>query len=479
MSISHSRPHTWSGQYDRRLQIKDTRRQLASLEGSQESNPKSGKKKPQKKIREHLIGKNERPPPKDQDPPQKEKEWPKKDHIADRIQCEIERFTVQSFDKYRNFHNKVYAYPPDDKDTPSAYDEKGERAGYTEYTFDVYPNKKVMQVQVDWQQSTIWVKSMGVWITLEDFLSRLPPPVNIWAEHRESLSLDKKTELWRDQWTWWQKNGMKFRLLDLPSELRENVLACAVVCRIRPYLKHRNRGRKWTLEHAPAEALNQPNVMLLRANKQIYSEAHHVLFRDSVWWIEHYLILADRILFKKATRNYITRLDLNFGNKGFFILFGIIVKDFNIEYMPSDAARLLRGMKLKELTLTIREPSTMSSPFGHYEWQKPCQKIAADWILEGAWPWVKRHPVTVQGGVKTSQKGYFSNWFAIEHEEWRRTMLLGDEEGTRADYCKWLDEQGGVRLDGEEYEPVRVPEKQTLPPCQCTSPCYDKWTPED
>ncbi|KAF2172159.1 hypothetical protein M409DRAFT_17399 [Zasmidium cellare ATCC 36951] len=464
--------------YDLRLSDGNSKNGSVLLESKgRESEKEEGPRKASK-----LPGKNKIHLEKRKEPSHEKNEPPKHDRIAEGIKHEIDRFAVQSVEKFQDFYNKVHVYPA--KHALSAYDEEGEWAGYTRYIFDTYGEEaRDMQVRVDWQQLTLWVGHSGVWIILEEFLSRLPPPVNIRDAPKEHLSSEDKNKLWQDQWAWWRKNRNTFRLLDLPSEIREKILGFAVVRTIRPYLNH--RCRKLSTRHKNALASEQPNMALLRTNRQVYREGRHLLFRDSVFLIEHFKIFKDYIMFKKASRNHIMRLDLKFKHKGFFLPFGIMVKDHGIEYLPSQAARLLRGMKLKQLTLSIAMTDTpMLSPFGRHEWHKPCQKIAVDWILECAWPWMKGHPVTVQGGVKTRQKENFMKKVTDERErylKWRRTMLLGDEEGTLTEYYEWLDEKGGEPIDGQEsHDDVElVPEKQNLPPCSCTPPCYEKWTPED
>lgn len=404
------------------------------------------------------------------------------DRIAEAIKTEIDNFVIRTFENFQVYYNRLYHYPSGH--AHSVQDQHGNWLGYDKYVFDMYGQEpKNVNVQAS-KRGKVFVVYAKAWMALEDFLSKLTPPVNIWEpEPSEHLSLDDKTRLWQDQWQWWQRTGKKFRLLDLPTEIRELIYKFALVKKIEAY--PHARGRKLLPAHAHSLAKRLPNVKLLKTNRQVYHEAKHILYRDSVFFIEHLFLIEDGLLYKKAMRPNIRKLDLALSHKQFWKLFGF--KAGNHNYEPEMSAFMLRKMKLTELTLTMPTPLSASD----CKWlQRSCQKTAVDWILESAWPWVKGHPVKLQGSVKTRQRDEFLEKCAAEHAEylkWCKWKPLGYSKGTLEEYDdEWVTlEDGGVSLEhqepseGREGEVPKETPKELPPVCRCSLPCWEHWTPDD
>lgn len=404
-------------------------------------------------------------------------ESPRTDRIAALIKHVIDEFSLQTFENFQTYHNRLHAYPADH--SRSAKGKDGTWIGYKKYTLDTYGQEpKSMRVRL--ARGRIWVKRSKYWIALEAYLSGLSPPANIWEEPKEFLSTEDKNKLWVDQWTWWRKTAKKFRLLELPTEVREIILWYSVVRVVHPYPKA--DCRRLFPRHAAAIVARGPNMALLRANKQVYTEGEHLLFRDSVFLVEHATVL-NKIMADEPCRNRITKLNLHLNTNDFFRLFGITMTDTagdSTTWLPSGAAAFLREMDLKELILSLPYPDmAIQSTFTGGAVNDTCHKVTVDFILESAWRWVKGLPVTVEGCVKNRQRDDFMKKCAEERKQyldWCKDSLLEPEEKTLA----WYYGDGGVRVDGEEpYIEGPEPVKQVPRRCKCTLSCSEKWTPED
>lgn len=402
------------------------------------------------------------------------------DQVAAVIKNKIDDFALQTFDKFQLYHNKLHIYPV--RDALPIKDDSGQWLGYSQYSFDMYGDEpQVMEVRID-RYGGVYVHLADTWAHLAEYLARLSPPADIWTASKDRLSSDDKSKLWRDQWVWWGRNGNRFRLLDLPFEIREIIYGFAVVGTVQPY--PRARCRRLLPSHAESLAARLPNVKLLRTNKQVSLEASHLLYRDSVFLIEKRPIFQDGIMAKKAIRNRIMKLNLSLSHKDFFKIFGFKVSDVRIDWKPKNAAKALRNTNLEEVLLDIAMPQKAAEA----PWlERSCQKTVVDWILEAAWPWVKGHHVKLQGGVKTLQRDEFLKKCAKERAaylRWCKVKPMGYVEDSLTEYDKWTNEEdGGVRLDGQPIlaimEEIEETEKELPPPCSCTPRCWENWTPDD
>ena len=154
---------------------------------------------------------------------------------------------------------------------------------------------------------------------------------------------------------------------------------------------------------------------------------------------------------------------------------------------PSSAAYNLRKLKLTRLNLNIAPPSPVTAS----DWlDGACQKTVVDWILAAAWPFVRGHPITVKGFIKTNQKVEFE--LAAEeqqeiYEVWSKLKMAADgDEGTLANYdecCGDDDEEGGLvvvdRPSVKIFEPAEAIITERKPLCLCRVPCTtETWDPD-
>lgn len=219
-------------------------------------------------------------------------------------------------------------------------------------------------------------------------------------------------------------------------------------------------------------------------NRQVYGEASHVLFLHTCFLVEHNVILK-KLLYNSSQLARIRRLQLALSHFDFFKLFGLHLGDeHESNIRPSRVRSALRQMTLIHLELRFEAPSL----YCERRWlEGACQKTIVKWIWAAAWPFVRGHPVTVTGYVKTSQKEAFAAQIAHERKKidrWQRQVrALGLGEASMQDYYEWLDEQeGGVLLSGEQSGEIeaKAAAEDWPPVCRCANECLqESWIADD
>jgi len=258
------------------------------------------------------------------------------------------------------------------------------------------------------------------------------------------------------QWNWWMKNGKRFRLLDLPVEMREIIYGFVFGPRIEPFPNSRARRRGKT--NAPFAAL-QPAAALLSLSQQVRAEASNICFSHTTFYVEHLGILK-RLTNHFKPCNSIRRLHLSLSHYGYLKLFNHIPSEDN-NYGVGSCASDMRMMTLNVLEMQIAAPSPITESDAL---DGACQKIVVDWILKAALPYIGTHPVKLTGFVKSKQKAAFEAACRAarkQFDDWNQMRLAaGLELGTECEYGEWLeeylaDEDGGVSL--VEREAVEHP----------------------
>lgn len=115
-----------------------------------------------------------------------------------------------------------------------------------------------------------------------------------------------------------------------------------------------------------------------------------------------------------------------------------------------------------------------------------------DWILDEAWPFIRRHAasnvVDLRGYIKRSSRSLFRSCVKDERQKidgWQQQRLAsGEAEGQLHDYYEILDEEiGGVAFDMEKHMlEVAAEEQRRLFPltCHCRKRCDGKrWSSRD
>lgn len=238
----------------------------------------------------------------------------------------------------------------------------------------------------------------------------------------------------------------------------------------------------------------QPNISLLRLNRQIYREASAVLLRDTVWQIPNPNIF-DRVLGSQYLRGSIRKLHLALTHDNFIAMF-TSGTEFGIASL-----KFLREMRLRELVLDFAPPTPVYRKSSAIIVE--CQRLIVDWILEAAEFWIVGHEgVRLEGWIKTKQKNAFGKLCETGVREFRKwKAITGEVDANLAEWDAWREdlwreEDGGVRVveveaevaaesDGEaevvkDERRLADHDKWNMPECLCEKSCArEGWSAED
>jgi hypothetical protein len=290
--------------------------------------------------------------------------------------------------------------------------------------------------------------------------------------------------------------------LQLPAELRELVYSFTFGDKIEPWPFARCRKLGWQTKATSAAI----STNLLLANHQIHDEVTKVMHEQALFLVEH-LAIYDKLARTASLRARIRRLSIGLSHDNFFRLFGSDLGDGSFDDVwfgnsmhgnhfsssPRSTVRLLRRMhNLKLLVLVIAPPPRS----GEYPYTV-CQKRIVDKIFEAALPWISGHPITVMGWVKQSQKEIFEAKCARSRQQYLDWFKdLADKEDAISplkNYHEWLEDDGGVSLEGLEIDQGNAVEggaaaeddgeesvefEEYPPRCDCKHSCdYNLWSP--
>ena len=409
--------------------------------------------------------------------------------IGEALQRDIKSYRNQSFE---TFGLNVFVYPVSNSNPIINLD--GFQVGYHKYNFDVWGEPgKIMRIRI-YPKGVVKILYMGRYRPVGAFLKNLKPKMD-WNNLGNPGDFSREQIVhgrWAQQSRWWLANGKKFRLLDLPPEIREIIYDYVWGPFIEPYPTSKARKIPESTKQAMLE--RKPNSNLLRTSRLIYEEASNILFLFTPFVVQHYGIMGP-LTSRVEQRARIRQLELALSHDDFMRLFRkeTVRKSGLVIPGGSPEALALRQMKLNRLLLTIQAPS-FTTASGRFD--GACQKTAVDLILDAAWPFVRGHPVQLAGYVKRTQKNAFEAKCLVERKKfelWQKQRLaIRLSEGDLRGYYDELDEEdGGVILDektraldealkDEIVEVEKAEEEETSLTCKCRVPCTPKhWTPED
>ena len=305
-----------------------------------------------------------------------------KDQVLETLRKDIENYRIQSFQNFGLdvFVNRTSTAKP-------LHDFEGNWLGYREYTFDVFDKpEKTMKVLSN-SEGKVKIRYMERWTPVSSYLNQLQPPID-WNDPGRFSENENKTYRWQQQWRWWQINKKTFRLLDLPSEIREMIYGFSFGPIVEPYptSKARRLGQNTGFIRT-----RKPNASLLMTCRKVYVEASSILFVYTPFFVQHFGVLGT-LMARREQRSRIRQLKLALTHDEFFRFFGGRLDGNGGKNLPSRAAGGLRHMKLDRLELRVAAPSITTET----RWlDAACQKTVVDWILDAAWPLVRGHPVEV------------------------------------------------------------------------------------
>ncbi|CAD0110468.1 unnamed protein product [Aureobasidium uvarum] len=338
------------------------------------------------------------------------------------------------------------------------------------------------------------------WILMVDYLEEESKKDETNPNYVTLLCPENRTKLvLKAQQKWWDANKKSFPLLDLPSELRNEIYRhAAPQDAIEPYARHCMRGRD--MPH-----INDRNNMvsnLLRCNKVVAEEMRAYMFRCLPLLINH-----ERLLSKTLRRNLhfprklLTHLTLAFPtHRDIINIFGLNARNINtdeeitIEGKEYTALSLCRDQLpfIKKLEIIIPSREVLDKTYVNH-----CHTDATTMLLEIMWPYIEGHPVVLGGMVKKWQKKLWRKKFAQAHKEYEESLTDTEDGGVQ------ITQEDRDRFDGKaehndydedgnccdcaksccllHYEEPEGEYEYEIPfLCQCDPPClYSEWTDED
>ena len=412
----------------------------------------------------------------------------KADIILQFIERDISNFNISNIEQ-----DDIHFIVNPAKDASSVYDEKCHHIGSTSYTFEKWssdsePEQFDVDLNSDFKISLhqeIQGQETRVLGLYEWLQTQAESEVIVWDDAREQAAIVRRHKLTKMQWSDWlwlaKTENKKFRLLDLPAELRLEIYDLALGGRQGPDHSSNSTSRyarlgkheRWFGSRVVYE---QPNVRcLLRLNRQIHNEASDFLYDTTTFRASHksglLQLLRDKILAKN-----IRRLELSLTHEEYLKIFQpeacreplcncSLRSHYRFREISPAMAKVIHSMNLDHLTIEIDEPqedySFMHNPAAP---MIPCQKLTVDLILKSILPWIAGNAVTIQGSVKTKQKIDFEATCAEFRKpflKWREaTSLLFKDAATVSNYVEDnVEEDGGVRLDATGEETVRQREE--------------------
>lgn len=400
------------------------------------------------------------------------------DLIAKTIRQDILDFRMQSFE--------TFGIDTDVREVSTArplIDAKERWVGFDEYSFDVFGQpRKLMEVRINSSgQVRIWYQ--GRWRPVASFLKQLKPAIDWNATDGFHPSVVKQNR-WEQQSRWWVANGKKFRLMDLPSEVREMIYGHVFGEFITAYPKTgKNRGLSGLQK---AQLAYNSNSNLLKTSRQVYEEASNILYMYTPFRFDNNSVLK-RFTCNVRQRSRIRQVTLALSHDDFTRLFSPDTKSTRGKKTDSQyrTAQALEELRLNRLELCFAAP-TVLAPRGEFD--GVCQKNTVDKILSLAWSIIRGHPVKLSGYIKNSQKAMYEAVHLVERkkfEMWQKYRVSnGEQEGRVKEYHEEIDEEeGGVLLNEkarEEQARILTEDFRFVSEhCFCNIPCTkETWTNE-
>jgi hypothetical protein len=273
------------------------------------------------------------------------------DYIGAALAHEIKDFRIQTYDRFTNLLDVLVQ--PVDYAAP-VYDFNSACVGFRNYSFDQWGyQRKVMSVRVGPNgRPKIWYRQEWQYVG-SLLLDLMPPPAH--SNPGQPASSEMIKMAWENQARWWLANGKKFRILDLPGEIRDKIYGCIFEDKIEPYPTARVRRLGQAQQAVMKKKLN---FNLLLTCKRVYQEASNILFLKIPFLVEHETILR-RLTVDPIIGPRIRKLEIAFSHDEFLFLFReyTLLPNGEISLDQSPAALALGSMQLSCLKLTITAPS--------------------------------------------------------------------------------------------------------------------------
>ncbi|PVH99536.1 hypothetical protein DM02DRAFT_711294 [Periconia macrospinosa] len=315
-------------------------------------------------------------------------------------------------------------------------------------------------------------------------------------------SIVKQAAKWNPFWPiesqqkWWAKNGKHFELMRLPIEVRHNIYRQAMggvffpkIAEMdgrgpEPFLSVQPFLGSWLGISADCSKWKTPSAKYMSRNLLLVSKKVRQETLSAVWVGTTKRFTEPLVLEKCADTplpphpHWLTSIHLDMTLFDLFRIFEVNVNP-TLHFGSSGGhvygSILVNMPSLKSLEISVNCPRELEEGRkpDHNPWKifreesqqhpnmevKPCFKVAVDWMLMGAFPYIKGIPhVELLGAVKTSLKqkwGYILSQAYVERDR--------DEEFRS---FRWEEEVEELALEGHVITQA--------PPCTCASSCV-RW----
>jgi hypothetical protein len=364
------------------------------------------------------------------------------------------------------------------------------------FKFEFFPScGRDRKMRARTRRGQVQVRLNNKWVLMIDYLEKeskrdaLNPNYLPRFDAQSALDAQRK---------WWDANKKPFRFLDLPSELRTEIIRqAAPQDAIEPFARHHKRG----ILPRNIPLISERNQMasgLLRCNKMVAREMREYMFKWLPLLFNHQQLLSKTLRMNAwFPRKHLTLLTLALPTyKAYINLFGLdarnIATDAEITIAGEEdtAIHLCRDHLpcIKKFEIIIPSLDVLDHSYVDH-----CQTTATTMLIEIMWPFIQGHPIVITGKVKNWQKKYWEREFNKAHIDFERTKAdrsthtqqeIDIREG-KAKHNEY-DEDGNCcdcatefcLLHTEEPEPEWVYHLPFF--CDCDPPCMQgEWTPED
>ncbi len=232
------------------------------------------------------------------------------------------------------------------------------------------------------ERARVLARKGTAWVDLESFL-KSHPAYNPSAANIATVD---------DQFRWWLATGKPFRFQDLPGELRRNIYRYSVGPEVNPYA-YTHRNYKESSQFRWHNSSTAPNTQLFRVSKQVEQEFSCFIFNSLGICFQQSDDLR-RFLGHQHNHVKLRTIKPSFPLEHLRSMFWVGMLRTNPRGL-TDAVKVLRELETLE-TIVLSIPR---------RWQKvSCQKLAVQYVLELAWPYIGDRHIVLEGCVKQSHK---------------------------------------------------------------------------
>ena len=310
------------------------------------------------------------------------------------------------------------------------HDAEGHFLGFDMYDFLNWADgsRKRTRVRVE-ANGDVRVQHLGRWAPVSAWLAGLRAPKDPALDMEPAVRAQHRAG---ELWDWWKTTGKVFRILDLPTELREAIYGFHWGSRIEPFPGARCRRLPPLEIRRRLAAMPSPRCLYL--NRQMYSEARGLLFAQVQFFVEHDAVLQ-RIT--RGTQNGQGR-PLPIRQLRLYLREEELVAIFQ---QAGRTARALREMPLTRLCLQFwhhnhNEVVAAGRVLEVEPAWKQRQDASVQRTWDAAWPFIRGHPIELAGCVSPAQ----------------RKALMEVNQVERARIAAWRDWRKSTGLDPRDHE---------------------------